>query len=201
MASISAILMAAGESTRMGYPKPLLPWNDTTLIQYQITSLFKAGVSEVAVVLGHEYETIMPYVELISEPRILYVLNHDYRLGKTTSVKAGLHDVSTDATDIVLLAVDQPRPSRIIETIIRSHENENSLITSPTFMGHLGHPLIFSAELKSELESISEEHQGIRGVFDSHKNQVNEIPIEDPVIRLDLNTYEVYEEAKSRFRP
>ena len=60
---ISAILLAAGESTRMRQQKALLPWQGTTLIQYQVSSLLEAGVSQVVAVLGHHAETLRPLVE------------------------------------------------------------------------------------------------------------------------------------------
>ena len=101
-----------------------------------------------------------------------------------------------DAEGILLLAVDQPRPSEIISKVIRAHVEANAVITSPRFEGHGGHPLIFSASLRAELAAISEERQGIREVFQAHRNDILEVPIVDPVVRLDLNTPEEYERAK-----
>ena len=59
--------------------------------------------------------------------------------------------------------------------------------------------LIFSASLKSELERITEENQGIREVFEAHRDEVFEVAVDDPILRLDLNTPEAYEEAKRRY--
>ena len=63
MPDVSAVLTAAGESTRMGQPKPLLPWRGATLIEYQVDSLSRAGVSQIVVVLGHESEAIARFVD------------------------------------------------------------------------------------------------------------------------------------------
>lgn len=196
MAAISAILTAAGESTRMGRPKPLLSWHGVTLVEYQIASLLDAGVSEIVVVLGHEHDSVAPHVKV---PGVRSVVNRDYRQGKTTSIKAGLRRIAPTATDILLLAVDQPRPAEIIRAIIEAHRINSALITSPRYRGHGGHPMLFSARLKGELEAISEERRGIREVFQSHRDEVNEVAIDDPLVRLDLNTPEAYEEAKVRF--
>ena len=62
-----------------------------------------------------------------------------------------------------------------------------------------GNPLIFSASLKGELERISEEREGIREVFRAHRHEVNEVEIDDPMIRLDLNTRAQYEQALKRY--
>ena len=196
MALIAAVLIAAGESTRMGRPKPLLPWHDVPLLEYQTASLLDGGTAEVVVVLGHKHETVATHV---TGPGVRYVVNHQYRQGKTTSIKAGLKDVSPDAEGILLLAVDQPRPAEIISTVIDAHLHSGALITSPRYRGHGGHPLIFSHLLRGELGAISEEGQGIREVLQAHADEVNEVECDDPVVRLDLNSLKAYEEARARY--
>ena len=196
MAGVSAILTAAGESTRMGSPKPLLPWKGTTLVEYQIRCLLDAGCAEVVVVLGHAAEIVEPYV---TGEHVRHVLNPHYRQGKTTSIKAGLGAISDDAEAILLLAVDQPRTIEIIAQVLKAHNAHRPAITSPRYEGHGGHPLVFDASLRPELEAITEESQGIRQVFDAHRAEVFEATIDDPILRLDLNTPEAYEEAKQRY--
>ena len=197
MGGISAILTAAGESTRMGRPKAILPWRGVPLVEYQVRCLVEGGVSEVVVVLGHQADAVAPCIDCA---KARYVMNPDYRLGKTTSIKAGLQSIDPHADTILLLAVDQPRSPEIISTVIWAHAENSAIITSPRFQGHGGHPLVFSASLRGELERISEEKQGIREVFQAHRQEVTEVEFEDPVIRLDLNTLEAYEEAKKRYR-
>ena len=196
MASISAVLTAAGESTRMGEAKPLLAWRGATLLEHQLNCLLEGGVSEVVVVLGHQAAEIARYAK---GPNVRWVVNGRYRDGKASSIKAGLTAISQDAEAIVLLAVDQPRTSEIVSQVIRAHVENDALITSPRYRGHGGHPLIFSGSLKSELESITEEAQGIRAVFRRHGDQVTEVQIDDPLVRLDLNTPDAYEEAVARY--
>lgn len=196
MPGVSAILTAAGESTRMGRPKPLLEWRGTTLVDYQVHSLLDGGASEVVVVLGHRGREVQPY---ICASGASVMMNPDYRKGKTTSVKAGLRGIGPAADDILLLAVDQPRTDAIVRAVIDAHTKANALITSPRYQGHGGHPLVFSASLKGELERISEDRQGIREVFQAHRHEVNEVEIDDPMIRLDLNTPEEYEQALERY--
>ena len=196
MLAVSAILIAAGESTRMGRPKPLLTWHGLPLVQYQTASLIEAGVSEVVVVLGHEHDTVVPHVK---GPGVRYVLNPLYPEGKTTSIKAGLRALGPTTEAILLLAVDQPRPSGIVATIIDAHRRAKALITSPIHLGCGGHPLMFSPELKAELERITEERQGVREVFLAHKREVSEVEIDDPIVRLDLNSPEEYDEAREKY--
>jgi molybdenum cofactor cytidylyltransferase len=196
MAGISAILTAAGESSRMGRPKALLPWHGVTLLEYQVRSLLDSGVSEVVVVLGYRADDAVPYA---IGHGVRCVTNPDYRLGRSTSVRVGLGEIGPDAEGILLLAVDQPRSSEIVSAVVRAHRRTDALITSPRYRGRGGHPLIFSASLKGELEGISEEGQGVREVFQSHRDEVVELEIDDPLVRLDINTPEEYEEARERF--
>ena len=75
----------------------------------------------------------------------------------------------------------------------------DALITSPRYEGRGGHPLLFSATLRGELESITDEGQGVREVFDVHRGEVNEVMFDDPIVRLDLNTPEEYEAARAKY--
>ena len=79
MPHVSAILTAAGESTRMGRPKALLPWRGAPLVEYQAASLLAGGASEVVVVLGHEHEAVAQHVEGES---VRYVVNPTLSAGK-----------------------------------------------------------------------------------------------------------------------
>ena len=127
-ARVSAILTAAGESTRMGSPKPLLRWHGVTLVEYQTRCLLEGGVSEVVVVLGHRAEDVIPFVK---GPNVRYVVNSRYREGKTTSIKTGLAAVSLDADAIALLAVDQPRTADVVSRVVTSYIENDTAITSP----------------------------------------------------------------------
>ena len=110
LAFVSAILTAAGESTRMAQPKPLLPWRGSTLIRCQIDSLLQGGVEEVVVVLGHMHEQVARHAE---GPGVRWVLNPDYRTGRASSIRAGLAALDPRTDAVVLLGVTprcSPRP-------------------------------------------------------------------------------------------
>ena len=105
---VSAILLAAGESTRMGRQKALLPWEGTTLLEYQLAQLAAVDeIREIIVVTGHEPDRITEIASAAERTRVAH--NAAYRTGKVSSIKAGLAAVSPDADAILLLAVDQPR--------------------------------------------------------------------------------------------
>ena len=85
MLPVSAILLSAGESSRMGRLKALLPWEGSTLIQYQINALRKAGASEVVVVGGYKSDQILS--EIQDQPGVVAIANPNYYQNND-----GLHD-------------------------------------------------------------------------------------------------------------
>ena len=189
---IAAVLTAAGLSSRMGRPKPLLKWRGRTLVEHQVSILVEGGASEVVVVLGHRSEEVAPFAESTGAS---YVVNHQYREGRTSSIKAGLAAVSEQAEDIILMGVDQPRTAEIVRRVVDTHVAASALLTSPRLEGRGGHPLMFSNRLLPELKLISEENQGLREVFERHRAEITEVHFDDPMVRLDLNTPETYESA------
>jgi molybdenum cofactor cytidylyltransferase len=189
-----AILLAAGESRRMGGLKALLPWEGTTLIEHQIASLFEAGVDRIVVVLGHDADRLIPLVE--GRENLEWVVNPRYLQGKTTSIKKGLSAVSyRDAAELLILNVDQPRSAETVRCLLERHHEHGRLITIPEFGGKGGHPVIIVARLLSELQSIDEETQGIKAVVRRHAKDVVRVDLEEAEVLWDLNTPEQYQEA------
>ena len=197
MSGVSAIILAAGESTRMGRLKALLPWRDRTLIEYQVESLREAGVDQVIAVVGHRWEEVEAPVKGL--PGVDTAVNLDYREGKTTSIKTGLSRVSPSAQAILVLAVDQPRPVGILKSLIDAHLGQDNLITCPEHSGHRGHPFIFSASLMPELSAITEEGQGLREVVDAHKSDTYRLAVDNAIVNADMNSPEDLKEAERLF--
>jgi len=194
--NVSAILTAAGKSTRMEYSKLLLEWNGTTLLEYAASSLCLPSVSEVVVVLGHQSD----HLEIPdSDPRVRYVVNERYEIGRSESIKYGLSHINQLSENILLLGVDQPRTPEIISRIVDSHLSKRSLITSPRFRGKGGHPLMFSGALKEQLATINEDTQGMREIFRRYREKVTNIELQDPMVCLDINTPEQYIQAKEMY--
>jgi molybdenum cofactor cytidylyltransferase len=185
-----AILLAAGESRRMGTPKPLLEWQDTTLIEYQIAQLRGAGCNPVIVVLGNAAEDIRPLAERAGAH---VVVNERYTEGRASSLRAGAKAIE-NADIIVILNVDQPCPTSIVRKLIEEHSSD---ITLPTHDGHRGHPVVVAGTLLPELRNVDEAAHGLRAVVSRH--EVNEIEFDSRIVSLDVNTPEDYEEAKKIF--
>jgi molybdenum cofactor cytidylyltransferase len=185
--TLSAILLAAGESSRMGQQKALLPWQGTTLILYQLQQLSAVeSVGEIIVVTGHQPEAVEACVGNV--PRARAIRNPAYRTGKVSSIEAGLNAVSADSDGVLLLGVDQPRPADLLRTIVQEHSVAGMLITVPAYQGRKGHPPIFDHRLLGELLGIDEATEGVRAVMQRHPDDVHVVSTDDPIAVLDLNS-------------
>ena len=191
------MLLAAGESSRMGQPKSLLLWRGLPLVQYQTASMLEAGASSVIVVLGHNSDEILPHV--VASDTLQIVINPDHQKGKTTSIRLGMSNVSNDVNGILLLAVDQPRPPDLVRHVMEEHRRSGAIITHPTHHGRGGHPIIFDASLKHELLAITEENQGIREVVALHHEDIHTVAVDSPITHVDLNTMSDYVKAFREF--
>jgi molybdenum cofactor cytidylyltransferase len=193
--TIAAILLAAGESTRMGRLKQLLPWGGMTLIAWQAGQLREAGVEDVIVVLGHEAEQIRPTVP--SEARV--VVNAAYKQGRATSLRAGAEALPDSTEAILILSVDQPRPAWLSRALIERWRAERALVMSPRFQSRFGHPILIDGSLLDELRQVSDETLGLRGLIDRHVDQARALTVKNQHVDVDLNTPSDYEAALASF--
>ncbi len=189
-----AILLAAGESSRMGRLKALLPWHGQTLLEHQVSCLLEGGAERVVVVLGHRAGKLRPLLE--GRDCVSCTLNPDYLQGKTTSIKAGLSLLDGEGVDeILLLNVDQPRSAEDVARILEAHRSGSFAVTVPEYRGKGGHPIVLSTVLLPELREIDEDSQGIKTVVRRHPELVQRVPLGSPEILFDLNTPEQYRTA------
>ena len=194
--SVSAILLSAGKSTRMGSTKALLDWHGIPLVKYQVQNLIDGGVAQVIVVLGHNYKEISKF---ICGSQTRFLINNEYHEGKVTSILKGISAVSDESSDVMILSVDQPRDHKIIKHLIKSHSDSKSLISIPSNGFKSGHPIIFSCKLKSKLLEISESRKGLKALINEYRNNLNFVNFQNEMIFLDINTSQEYLFAKKKF--
>jgi molybdenum cofactor cytidylyltransferase len=193
--AIAAILLAAGESTRMGRLKQLLPWGGTTLIDWQVRQFTQAGVESVVVVLGHVADDIRPAVP--SGTRV--TLNEDYRQGRASSLRRGAQAVDGAPEALLILSVDQPRPAWLSRRLIERWLLEKPLVVSPRFVDGFGHPVLLDGSLLPELREVDDESLGLRAVIDRHLDAATVEEVHNARINVDLNTPADYDAALASF--
>ena len=192
--SFVGILLAAGESSRMGKMKALLDWQGMSLINYQVSTLLSSGITEVVIVLGHEAEAIQN--EVVRNDKVKCVVNHAYKQGKTSSIKTGLSAFDgISCNGVMFLNVDQPRKTETISLLMECHYESSAQITIPTYQRKGGHPIIFDSDLMPELFRVEEKTLGLKYITDSYSKQTQHIEVLDSSVLWDLNTPDQYNEV------
>lgn len=186
---INAIILAAGQSKRMGKPKPLLRFNDTTFLGQIISVLKLSDVDKITVVLGAEAETIRKSVDL-SGTNI--VINKDYQKGQLSSLIAGIKQTPQEVEAILLCLVDNPFiTEEVVNKIVQTFKETNNPIIVPVFEKERGHPALFSKSLFNDLLNAPEE-KGARHVLYSNEDKVLELEVSEHGIRIGIDTQEDY---------
>lgn len=186
---VAAVVLAAGESSRMGRPKPLLPLNGDTFLGHLLQELDASSVERAVVVLGHRPEVIL---EAMPEVAARAVVNPNYALGQLSSFQVGL-DAVGDPDAALLCLADHPLVTRsVIDAVIAAYESSGRPIVIPTYEGRRGHPALFARQLFPELRSAPLD-QGARTVVWAHAAEVLELPTEEEGIVADIDTPQQYE--------
>lgn len=188
---ISAVILSAGESSRMGRPKALLPIDGETFIEKIIGALKKTSVGRIIVILGHNADEIKRRIEPLPV-EILH--NPDYKLGQLSSLQVALRrlEKEADCDGVLVHLVDHPYlDAKLVETLIERFLTSGKLIVVPRYKGKRGHPVIFSRRLFAELLSAPME-QGAKAVVNAHRGDTLEIDTENEGIALDIDTPELY---------
>ena len=187
---ISGILLAAGESRRMGSPKALLPYQGQTFIERICTAFFSAGVEELIVVLGAWEDKLRP--ALPRHPALRTVVNPQYKLGQLSSLVCGLGALSPDSEAAVVNLVDHPLVrAETITALIASFRTDPVPIIIAAHQGKRGHPVLFSRQVYVELLAAPLE-KGAKVVVRKDPARVRQVPLDDPGIVADIDTPQEY---------
>lgn len=182
--SIAGLILAAGESRRMGFPKALLPYRAETFLDTLI-GLFTARCSNVIVVLGAEAERIGAKTKRSAT----FVVNPDYARGMTTSLQCGLRAVPAEAEGVLFTLVDHPAVTpATIDTLLAT---PRPLVRVPRYGENRGHPIWFSRELIAEFLAIPD-GGAANEVVHRHRPETEFLDLDDPGILADIDDPEAY---------
>ncbi len=189
---IYAIVLAAGESRRMGAPKQLLPFGGKTVLLAVVDRLLLSRADGVLVVLGCRAEEVR--ATLGGRP-VQVVLNLDYAQGMLASVQAGVAALPPDATASLICLGDQPTlDPAVVDQVIEAHRQTGRGIVIPTFNGKRGHPALISLRYRDEILALSGE-PGLKAVMRGHLEDTAEVEVHRPEILDDIDTPEDYQKA------
>ena len=182
---LEGIILAAGESRRMGYPKPLLEIGSRTFIE-QIAETMLAVVPRLVIVIGAHRERVRAAIP--SDKRIAIAENPNYSRGQLSSLKVGLGVVQPDSAGALVHLGDHPMVrAETFRAVVDSYNRTGKAIVIARHDGRRGHPVIFDRALFGELMSAPEE-EGARYVVNADASRVTYVDLDDPGINLDLDT-------------
>ena len=190
--NISGILLAAGLSTRMGEPKQLLPFGESTIIETVVDSMLGSKFDEVIVVVGHCAAQIR---EQLAERPVKIVFNPDYHEGMLTSAQAGIR--ALDVSDaFALMLVDQPLITpALIDQVIDAYVRTDKRIALPSYNYKRGHPVIFHPEYADDILALEVESGGVRTLFKRYADDIHYVTVDTDRVLRDIDYREDYERA------
>jgi molybdenum cofactor cytidylyltransferase len=170
----------------MGAFKPLLPFGNKTVIECCIDYLRDGGVEEILVVLGHRADDIRQQVS-----QVKFALNPDPDSPMGTSIAVGVRELPETAEATLIALVDHPAVApTVVSTLLESWKRGARLVI-PTWQGRGGHPVLVDLSFKAELLALSD-GDGLRALFDVHRNEVTRVPVDSPFIARDMDTWDDY---------
>jgi molybdenum cofactor cytidylyltransferase len=199
MKIITAIILAAGKSTRMGSPKMLLPWGDTTILEYVISVFAKAGVNDILVVTGGAREQVEAIIRNCQKNySVQSVYNEDYTAGDMlSSVQCGLRHLSEESVGAAMIGLgDQPQVQEgSVRLLCEAYSQTKSLLVVPSFNMRRGHPWLVARELWDEVIAM-QSSQTPRDFLNAHAKDIHYVEMDTPSILADLDTPEEYRAAR-----
>ena len=196
---ITAILLAAGESRRMGVQnKLLLPYKGKALVRHMLDQLQASDAAEVLIVIGHESDQLF---RLLADESPNLVLNPDYKQGMTTSIQAGVKAASFKARGYMVCLSDLPlittaEYNQLILTFEDKHQTDPKLILQPSLNGKRGNPVIFSSSYRQQI--LQHPHmEGCKHIIQQNHDHLQTLPVQSDHFFRDMDTPEDYQDIIS----
>ncbi len=186
---VSIVILAAGESKRMGEQKMLLPYEDKSILETVVDKALISKADNVIVVTGSHGTEIRTKLTRFATD---VVINDEYKSGMLSSVLAGIRSVPEHAKAVIVLLGDQPMVrTEVINRIIEAYNNNAKRIVLPVYKGKRGHPLLIDISFKPYIEKLDPQ-QGLRQLIIENPEEVLEIEVNTPTILKDIDTKEDY---------
>jgi molybdenum cofactor cytidylyltransferase len=186
-AFVSGLVLAAGGSRRLGQPKQLLPYRDTTLLGHVLRTARAANFDQLICVIGGGAPEVRSTIDFTG---VTVVENHQFGEGCSSSIAAALNTVDPRCEVLVLMLADQPGVTEDTVTRLLAGRGDAPLAACGYDDGR-GHPLAFARSTFGELASLHGD-RGVWKLLDRHSELVGDVPIAGPIPR-DIDTWDDYE--------
>ena len=189
MGEIWAIVLAAGESRRMGAPKMILPYEGMTIIEKVLENVLASDAEKVVTVLGSHKEEVLKVIERFP---VMHCYNGNYKNGMLSSVKCGFEFLPGDFRAAMVFLGDQPMvETSVINKMINLYNTSGKGILVPVFENKRGHPLMADRKYRDEIIDL-DDPEGLKGLLRRHPDDLLEVVTENPSVLKDIDTMEDY---------
>jgi molybdenum cofactor cytidylyltransferase len=191
---IVAIILAAGQSRRMGQPKMLLPWGETTVIEQVITTFKAAGVDDLLIVTGGA----RGQVEALVGDSAQTIFNPNFAEGEMlSSLQAGLAELRPEVEAALVGLGDQPQVrAGSVQLVVDEFLKSGASLIVPSFQIRRGHPWLVARPHWDEIRAMRSSSESPRDFLNRHANDIHYVETDDPGILKDLDTLEDYLKSK-----
>lgn len=193
---IAAIVLAGGQSKRMGQPKMLLRWGNLTVIEQVISTFLGAGIEEILVITGSAREQVE---RVLDRYPVRKVHNEAYAAGEMlSSLQCGIRNLPEDAQGTLIGLGDQPQVEQETIRILcdRFGESKAGLVV-PSFRSKRGHPWLVAQPLWHGILALKPP-QTPRDFLNSHASEILYVSLDTPTVLADLDTPEDYLKSRPR---
>jgi probable selenium-dependent hydroxylase accessory protein YqeC len=192
---VTAVILAAGESQRMGQTKQLMPWGDTTVLGQTIRNAQQSAAHDVVVVTGHEAPAV---AALAAEKDAVTVHNPDYAAGEMlSSLQAAVRQLSGDRAAVLVMLADQPMvTAAILDQILVAYWQGESDLIAPEFDGRRGNPVLIGRRYFAELLTLPA-GSAPRDLVRRYASDLHLVAVESDAVVQDIDRPENHE----RWRP
>lgn len=182
---IWALVLAAGESKRMGQTKQLLPFGEKTILETVIDHLMLSQVDKILVVLGSNREEIE---HTINSLPVKSVYNPRFKEGMLSSVQKGFAYLPKEVEAVLVFLGDQPMvPSSCIDQILDAYRSSEKGIVLPVYQHRRGHPILIDIKYRQEI-SVLDPDIGLRELIHNHPEDILEVELETDSVLEDIDT-------------
>jgi molybdenum cofactor cytidylyltransferase len=189
---VTALVLAAGQSRRMGGPnKLLMDVNGQPLIRRTVETIKAAGINDIIVVVGHQEAEVR---EALHKTAVRFVANPNFADGLSTSLKAGLAELPTDTEAALVCLGDMPllKPQHITQLVAGFDADASKLIGVPTHTGKCGNPILWGKRFFDEMRTLSGD-VGAKHLIGANESLVYEVEFDDTGVLMDLDTREQWQ--------
>ena len=199
---VTGILLMAGLSSRLGFPKALLPYGRKVLVERVLEQTLASRLDRVILVLGCQAPKILSALgSFQGSPRLQVVINRRYDRGLSSSIRAGLRVLDPSSSGVMFILGDQPLlNTATIDRLIRAFRRHRLPVVVPLYGRRPGNPVIFGRELLPELQRLRGDTGG-REIIRENPDRVLNIPIRPQSIGWDVDTWEDYDRTLKFFSP